>query len=108
MLVTAWNNGSHQHSGAGYGIKVTAEDRNEFFKREPQTVNLKLEGVDAPVSVNTHKVSFWDETCGELISKEIGKWLRENGLAPWPKGVPPKLRMEPLSEGVFFLRRPEA
>ena len=27
MIVTAWNNGPHNTSGAGYGVKVSAGDR---------------------------------------------------------------------------------
>lgn len=34
MEVDAWNNGSHNPTGSGYGLKVVFEDRDKFYKRE--------------------------------------------------------------------------
>ena len=105
MIVTAWSDGKNLASGAGYGLKLTLADRDRYFKREWPHVVLELEGHPAPITVRTAKPSFWDGACRELISKEIGKWLRQNELAPWPKGKPPKLVMEPLTEGRFVVRK---
>jgi hypothetical protein len=106
MIVTAWNNGQHHPTGAGYGLKIDAADRERHFRREWKTVALVLEGGDAPVKVNVGKPSFWGKTCRELISAEIGRWLMKNGLAPWPKGHPPRLALEPLGEaGRFLLKK---
>ena len=96
---TAWNNGSHQASGAGYGIKLTPRDRDMYF-RKPE-VFLNLEGRAGDIPVNTDKQSFWNDTCRELISKEIGLWLIDNGKAPWEKGRPPKLQLEPAGKRTF-------
>ena len=30
MIVKAWNNGAHHPTGAGYGIKISLADLNEF------------------------------------------------------------------------------
>jgi len=68
-------------------------------------VNLKLEGNTEPVEVNVDKPSFWNSTCHELISKEIGKWLMKNGFAPWPKYNPPKLILEPMSHNRFVVNK---
>ena len=104
MFVTAWNNGRHHASGAGYGLKVAIADRDRCFDPEEDSVVLELEGWDAPVTVNTAKASFWGPTCWELIDREIGRWLRRHGLAPWPEGRPPRLRMEPLARNRFAVR----
>lgn len=107
MIVTAWNNGSHHKSGAGYGLKLTIADRDQYFKREWGTVTLELEGYPKPVEVNIDKDSFWGPKCRELIGQEIGAWLRKNGAAPWVKGKPPMLRMEPQSGNRFFVQLPK-
>lgn len=101
MIATAWNNGQHHQSGAGYGIKISEQDRDRLFKKEWKSVVLKIEGYDNEVEVNIDKPSFWGETCRELISKEVGLWLIANNNAKWDKGNPPKLRLEPLNERKF-------
>ena len=101
MIVTAWNNG-----GRGYGVRVRMQDRRQFFRNEWGSVTLELEGSAVQVQVNVAKRSFWSPGCGELIHREIGAWLKENGLAPWPKGNPPKLLLEPLSDRRFLLHKP--
>lgn len=105
MFVTAWNNGRHHTSGVGYGFKVSLQDRDRFFKREWETVILELEGIPVPIEVNINKESFWGNTCRELISKEIGRWLQQNGLAPWPKGNPPKFIMEVVADRRYVVSR---
>ena len=89
MKVTAWNNGSHLKSGAGYGLKVDIRDRDTYFDPGIESVALQLPN-GKEITVNTAKASFWSETCRELIHNEIGQWFIENGYAPWPKGRPPK------------------
>jgi hypothetical protein len=105
MVVTAWNNGAHHRSGAGYGFKVRREDRDRYFRRSWGTVLVELPGTTTPTEVNIDKDSFWGPTCRELISKEIGLWLRANGYAPWPSGQPPKFAVEPLGGRRFGLSR---
>jgi len=39
--------------------------------------------------------SFWGG-CPELRSARIGKWMLKRGLAPWPKGSPSRLSLEPM------------
>lgn len=104
MIVTAWNNGCHSKSGAGYGIKINVADRDKFFKREWKFVTLQFESSTIQTSVNIDKNSFWNSTCRELIKKEIGLWLRENRLERWPENRPPKFRLEPLPNQCFLLR----
>ena len=99
IIGTAWNNGSPKMSGAGYGIKLNPRDRDRYF-RKPNAF-LRLEGQTGDISVNTGKPSFWNGTCRELISKDMGLWLIRNDKAPWMKGQPPKLQLEPVDERTF-------
>jgi hypothetical protein len=102
MVWTAWNNGKHHSSGAGYGIKVPIADRNTHFKRDWSTVTLELpDDASRMIEINVSKSSFWSDTCHELISQEIGRWLLEKRIAPWPPGQPPKLRIESLADRRF-------
>ena len=100
MMVTAWNNGS-----TGYGVRIAMRDREQFFRKEWKSVILELEGSTVQVEVNVDKLSFWRPGCGELISREIRVWLKENGLDSWPHRDPPKLLLEPLSNHRFLLRQ---
>lgn len=101
MIASAWNNGDYHQSGTGYGIKINEQDRDRFFKKEWQSVFLKLEGQDNEVEVNIDKPSFWGKVCRELISKEIGLWIIRNNKGRWDKGNPPRLKLEPANERRF-------
>lgn len=105
MLVKACKGGNNNYQNpSGYGLKVKPVDRNKYFKREWGDVFLELPGTDELVKCNIDKDSFWNSTCCELISIGIGKWLINNGYAPWKKGHPPKLSLEPISVGRFVVR----
>ncbi len=101
MIATAWNNGTHNPIGTGYGLKIDAEDRDRFFRKDWENVVLRLEGEKDEVTVNVSKKSFWNNECRELISKKVGLWLVKHGKAPWPKGCSPKIRLE-LTTGNRF------
>lgn len=105
MNVTAWNNGAFHSTGSGYGLKISILDRDRFFKREWKFILLELEGSTSEIKINVDKASFWNETCRELISGEIGKWLLQTGVAPWSKGNPPNLVMEHIADNRFLLKR---
>ncbi len=107
MIWTAWNKGEHHTSGAGYGFKITAVDRDRHFQRQWDGVTVELpqgSGVLA-VEVNIAKDSFWGEQCREVIHQEIGRWLRDSGHAPWPRGSPPQFEVEPDGDQRFVVRR---
>jgi hypothetical protein len=98
VQVTAWNNG-----GVGYGLEIRASDRDRYFDRDWQNVVLELAGQgNTVVRVSD---SFWRDCC-ELRSAEIGRWLKRNGLAPWPKGQRPKVVMQHLTGNRFAVRLP--
>ena len=101
-MVTDWNNGSHSSTGAGYGFKVSVADRDSNFSKEWGFITIVFpDGTDTKVNVG--KSSFWDDTCTELISKDIGLWLLVSEHAPWPKGKPPKFTLQGLSSAKFVV-----
>lgn len=101
MIVTGWNNGKRRPNGSGYGIKINAKDRDEYFKRDWGNVILELAGEANAIIVNIDKPSFWDTTCRELIDKDLGVWLIKNRKAPWTKGYPPKMMMKHIGNNRF-------
>lgn len=105
MIVTAWNNGAHSRNGRDYGFRISHPDRDEFFKKEWTVIVLEFEGEPALVEVPVDAQSFWSETGKELTSPAVGRWLRHNGLAPWPKGNPPTIVLEPIAENRFRLSK---
>ncbi|GAB4054938.1 hypothetical protein GCM10028775_47400 [Catellatospora paridis] len=98
-IVSAWNQGNHYPTGAGYGVKLSVADRERLFDRAWRDVIVELD--HGPVVV-TLSPSFW-ATCSELRSAHIGRWLISAGLAPWRRGSPPRLRLELLSDNRFRL-----
>lgn len=103
FICTAWNNGSQSESGAGYGLKISVADRGKYFSPSWRSVviELPIERGKIEVEVNVSKPSFWAESCRELINKEIGQWLQRIGLAPWPPGQPPRIKMLPVGPKRF-------
>ncbi len=82
MIVTAWGNGQHNPSGAGYGIKIAPSDRDRFFDKEWDFVLVEIEESGVTAKVNIGKPSFWGSGCRELIHQAIGKWFLAVTLAP--------------------------
>lgn len=105
MIVTAWNNGLRKESGAGYGVKLTAADRDRFLSKEWSYIHLFLPNRADAVVVNVSKASFWSKHCRELILKDIGLWFQSIDCAHWPKGKPPKFVLTHLGLNQFSLSR---
>ncbi len=106
MIIKCWNNGKHHIDGNGYGIKISVSDRDQYFDRDWKTIILALDGIFPKIEINIDKDSFWNKSCRELISVEIGKWLIKNKLAPWPEGNPPQLDLQKIGEREFLLKDP--
>jgi hypothetical protein len=100
MIVIAWNNGAQSRTGSGYGFKVHNSDRDEYFKPEWEEILLEIEGEDQPAAVSVSK-EFWSDNGQALASTELGKWLRKNGLAPWPRLNPPVFVLDPVEDNRF-------
>ena len=101
IVVTAWSNGRpNLVTGAGLGVRVARRDRDAYFRRLWSEVTLRLGGGESVRVILSP--AFW-RGCSELRSAKIGQWMLENGVAPWPKGDPPRLRLEPTREAEFQL-----
>ncbi len=99
MKAKAGSNGRRRSSGAGYGLKVSPSDRDAHFDPNWRAVTLRIGEREVTVSISP---SFW-RGCSELRSREIGKYLLTNGLAPWPKWAPPTFDLVPEGEAAFRL-----
>lgn len=64
IAVRGWNNGHPPPTGAGYGVRLSGHDRDEFFDREWREVIVDLNG-EQGVSVSLSE-SFWgrSRSCG--------------------------------------------
>ena len=102
-IVTAWNNGAHHSSGAGYGVKLTPKAGTPISDASGDGLKSTSPAVQSDESKRQEN-SFWGRQCRELISHEIGKWLLATGMAPWPRGLPPKFRFVARSERAFGFR----
>lgn len=101
MIVSGWNNGSpDDRTGTGYGIRITAQDQEKYFKKSWSLVTIEF-GSEDLVNIRLSD-SFW-RRCSELRNQKIGRWMINNRLAPWPKGSPPNLKLEPIAEAKFRL-----
>ncbi len=107
MRVVAWNNGRHHRTGAGYGLKVSAKDRDDYFDKSWGEVLINLPD-GSIATVNITKDSFWSSTCRELIGKNIGGWLLASGLAPWGSGNPPRFDLKVIRPREFRLHTLES
>ncbi|MBE8190965.1 MAG: hypothetical protein HAW64_01970, partial [Alphaproteobacteria bacterium] len=61
---TAWSNG-----GDGYGLRVSKNDRDNFFKKSEKKVRLSFSDKNDSISIDITS-SFWNN-CTELRSAEI-------------------------------------
>jgi hypothetical protein len=103
MVVTGWNDGSPNNTtGSGYGIRISHKDRDRYFTQEWPSVTIELEGESVTEANLTP--SFW-RRCTELRGREIGRFLLEHRLAPWPKRKPPRLKLEPVGSRRFRLSK---
>jgi hypothetical protein len=101
VRASAWNNGAHHASGAGYGLKVTPGDRDRHFRPEWRQIELAVPG-EGTATVPLSE-SFW-RRCTELRSAAVGRWLRRTGQAPWEDGAPPQFELVPLHGATFAVR----
>ena len=101
MIVVGWSQGTpNNNTGSGYGVRMARGDRDAHFRKSWPFVSIEL-GRGNTVEVNLSG-AFW-RGCTELRSAKIGKWLLDKGLAPWPKGNPPKLQLKPIADKKFKL-----
>jgi len=103
MIVSGWHNGkAHNVTGSGYGIRIRREDRDNYFRKTWTSVAVELENGEVVDLRLSH--SFWGRSRA-LWGKQVGKWMLARGFAPWPRGTPPKFRLEPAGDRRFRLSR---
>lgn len=93
MIWSAWNN-----SGAGYGFSVDPADFHLSWTNV--TIELPSDAGTVVVTANVSKKSF-TKNCPHVIDKRIGRWMRDEGHAPWQTGKPPKFVVEPAGDRRF-------
>lgn len=97
MLVTAWNNGGDQ-----YGIRVGKKNRDEYFHRDWQAVEVDVDGETFQFALTS---GFW-RNCPEFRDRGqpiIRNWLEKHKTLDWPKREPPQAQLTPLGDGKFRL-----
>lgn len=105
MRAHAWSNGSPSASGSGYGLAISPKDRDLHLDPGVTAVMVRLGGSkEVVISLSP---SFW-RNCPEFRSAEIGRWLLDEGHAPWPKGKPPIFTMEPDPDGAWTVTPTQA
>lgn len=98
FVVTAWNNGKFNRTGAGYGLRLHATDRDAVFNRSWSDVVVDLpNSKKARIRLSS---PFWC-ACPELRSAEIGRWLISAGYDRWPQRRPPTFILIQVSENYF-------
>ena len=93
FTLTAWSN-SGSDKPNGFSVSKKADDRDRLFKRlksqsSRMEVIIELPSGEALWFSRPETSLFWS-TCPEFISSKIGKWIIEQGDAPWPEGERPK------------------
>ena len=103
MIWTAWKNSRHSRN-AGYGFRLSIEDRDRHFDPKWKTITIDLphNGGFISVTVNVNSQAFWNGCC-ELRSVEIRQWLYRQCYAPWPDRMPPRFAVECLNGQHFRL-----
>ena len=95
-----WWGSPNNQTGGGYGIRISPQDREQYFDLAWASVTVVLDGQEEVTIKITS--AFWRK-CNELRSKQIGAWMLREGLAPWPTGEPPRLKLEPQGDARFRL-----
>ena len=102
MRGTGWRAGSGSPDDpAGYGIRISAADRDRNFDRDWESVTLELDDGRA-IEIGLSE-SFW-RSCSELRSADVGRWLIAAGVAPWQAGDPPHIAVRAIEAGRFSAR----
>jgi hypothetical protein len=96
MRVTGWKN---SRKGGTLGLRVGKENASRFFDRKWRSVDVDFSGKVVTIDITD---SFWAE-CPELRDPYIKVFLSNFGLAPWPKGRPPRMQLLPCGGNRFRL-----
>ena len=92
MKATGWK-------GETLGVRVGAKNAAKYFSKDWDSIHIEIDG---NVRSFPLRPAFWKD-CPEFRGAAIREWLMKRGLAPWPKGSPPKLELTPLGGPLFRL-----
>lgn len=93
-------------NGGGYGLRVGRRNRDAYFDRTWKTVLVEMPDMPGQPLEFPLTRTFWT-SCPELRSAVFGKWMIDLGLAPWPRGAPPRIQVEHLGDNRFRVIGPE-
>lgn len=99
MQVSVWPNGRKKAANGYFGITISRPDRARFFKETSPTISIDVGG---HLITKNLPPSFWSE-CPHVCHEAICDFIKEHGLDFWPRGKPPFLILQPVSEGNFRL-----
>lgn len=91
--VTGWQS----TGGALLGLRFGARNARAFV--DPDWTEIVVE-LDGQPHVFPIRGSFWRH-CPEVRGKAITAWFRRHGLAPWPRGRPPRVWLIHLGANRF-------
>lgn len=93
------------YKAAQYGFKISVKDRDKYISKNWADIILELPTNEGYIKAkcNINKASFWNETCHEIIKKEIAEWLVDNGYDHWPFGRPYKFDVVYIQDNKFRL-----
>jgi hypothetical protein len=98
--VTGWQG----TGGVTLGFRFGAENAQRFV--DPAWKELVIE-LDLEPHAFPIRGSFW-RRCPEVRGAAITAWLMRHGLAPWPAGRPPRVRLRHLWDNRFAAELPDA
>ncbi|WP_027962118.1 hypothetical protein [Halomonas halodenitrificans] len=100
MQASAWRGGSSARPV--YGIRVGRPNRDAYFDRAWSSIEVEMDGRWQTFQLTP---GFWNQ-CTEFRdrgSPRIREWLERHFTTDWPKGSPPRFRLEVLGGGRFRL-----
>lgn len=91
-------------SGVKLGIKISRQDLDRYFDKSWKTILLSLsDGNKIEIDIIRNYLLTSKCSSRQILHREIGAWLKEEGLFPWEHGNPPKLKLTTEKEGEFEL-----
>jgi hypothetical protein len=80
MKAKAWNNGRHHPSGAGYGVKLSAGDRDRWFQKDWAAIRIQVPGE------GTTEVPCRSRSGGGAPSCAVLRSVAGCGVVGWRRG----------------------
>lgn len=88
-------------SKSKYELRVSRENRELFFDRKIEYVNLLIPEIKNSINCKIRK-SFWNK-CSHFGNHDFLNWLKQNNLVPYVKGSPPKFKLTKIDNNNYQL-----